>query len=78
MLGPVKRAKGTLTALALLAGTLALVVPAVEAAGTHLAVAATGTADCTGFQDDFATDYPGTLNPDLWARAPSPVLSGHN
>ena len=55
--------------LALLTGALALVVPAVAAAGTPLAVASTGTTACTGFQDDFATDYPGTLNPDLPAQA---------
>ena len=64
-----RRAKGTLAALALLTGTLALVVPAVAAAGTPPAVASTGTTACTGFQDDFATDYPGTLSPDLWAQA---------
>ena len=65
-----RRAKGTLAALALLAGTLALVVPAVAAAGTPPAVAVHGHGRaCTGFQDDFATDYPGTLNPDLWAQA---------
>ena len=66
VLGPVRRAKGALTALALLAGASAGRPGGGGSEHRRRPAAATG---CTGFQDDFATDYPGTLNPDLWAQA---------
>ncbi|HTT88822.1 MAG TPA: hypothetical protein VMF65_04650, partial [Acidimicrobiales bacterium] len=58
-------ATGVLTAFVLWAGALTMVVPAatVQAAATPQAAATTA---CSGFQDDFAADYPGSLNTTLW------------
>ena len=60
------RIKGALTALFLLAAALTAVVPAIEELAPSPASAATG---CAGFQDDFAADYPGTLNLALWDQS---------
>ena len=71
----VMRAKGALTALLLLAAALTAVVPTVEevatsaASATASAATASAATGCAGFQDDFAADYPGALNPALWDQA---------
>ena len=66
VLGYMKRGKGILSALALLAGTMTMALPTAQAGATPPTTAETS---CTGFQDDFAADYPGSLNPGLWEQA---------
>ena len=65
VLGSMKRGKGILCALALLAGTMTMALPTVQVAASPQTTAATS---CPGFQDDFAADYPGSLNQGLWEQ----------